>query len=144
MPSGEPQQAGFRLLDSSDNVLFSFWQQGGNNADGNYSDAGGAGTATGFAYDYNTLESYSFTLDSATTYTFANLDQSVSLSGTLSGAAVDKVQYFRENPSGYTGGQGGTDFRFYDLQITAVPEPASVAIAGLGLGLLLVMRRRRA
>jgi hypothetical protein len=141
--NGQPQQAGFRLLDSSGNTLFSYWQQGGNNADGNYSDANGAGTATGFAYDFGTLESYSFTLNSATTYTFTDLAHSVSFSGVLSGAAVDQVQYFRENPAGdTTSSQGGTDFRFYDMQITTVPEPASMAIAGLGgLGLLLALRR---
>lgn len=140
--SGAAQQAGFRLLDSGGNVLFSFWQQGGNNVNGNYFDANGAGTATGFDYHFNELNGYEFVLNSATSYTFIDLYNSAMIVGTISGT-IDQVQYFRENPSSYTGGQGGTDFRFYDMQISTVPEPASIAIAGLGgLGLWWLARRR--
>lgn len=139
------EQAGFSLLDSSGITLFSFWQQGGNNADGNYLDANGAGAATGFAYDYQSLDAYAFTLTGATAYTFTDLTHpSASFSGTLAGT-VAQVQYFRQNLDGdpATGGGGDTDFRFFDMQISTVPEPASIAIAGLGgLGLLWLARRR--
>lgn len=138
------EQEGFSLQDSSGNTLFSYWQQGGNNSNGNYLDANGSGTASGFAYNYNTLNGFEFVLDSATTYTFTDLANSASFSGTIAGS-IDQVQYFRQSLAGdpSNGGGGGTDFRFYDLSITVVPEPATLAIAGLGgLGLLLVTRRR--
>ena len=144
--NGDAEQEGFRLLDSSGNVLFSYWQQSGNFADGNYLDANGAGIATGFAYNYDNLNGFEFVLTSLTTYTFTDLANSATLSGTLSGS-VDQVQYFRQSLSGdsASGGGGNTDFRFYDMQIATVPEPASIAIAGLGgLGLLLLARRRAA
>lgn len=144
--NGSSEWEGFRLLDSSGNVLFGYWQQGGNGSDGNYLDAGGAGIATGFAYNFNTVNSYQFTLTSSSTYTFTDLSTSASFDGILSGT-VDQVQYFRESLAGdpNNGGGGGTDFRFFDMQITAtpVPEPSIFALAGMGgMGILLMARRR--
>lgn len=138
------EQEGFNLQDSSGNVLFSYWQQGGNNANGNYLDANGAGTATGFAYNFNSLGGFVFTLDSATTYTFTDLATAASLSGTIAGT-IDRVQFFRQNLAGdpNTGGGGGTDFRFYDLQVSTVPEPSVLALIGMGgMGMLFIARRR--
>jgi hypothetical protein len=139
------EQEGFSLLDSTGNILFSYWQQGGNNANGDYTDAGvTGGTATGFAYNYNALGGYTFTLTSASTYTFTDLATLASLSGTISGT-IDQVQYFRQNLAGdpATGGDGDTDFRFFDMSITTVPEPSSIALAALGgFGLLVAFRRR--
>lgn len=137
------EQEGFNLLDASGNILFSYWQQGGNTPDGDYLDANGADIATGFAYNFSQLNSYQFTLTGSTTYTFTDLSTLASFDGTLSGT-VDKVQYFRESLAGdpQNGGGGGTDFKFFDMAITAVPEPSSIAIAALGgLGLLAIRRR---
>jgi MYXO-CTERM domain-containing protein len=139
------EREGFSLQDSLGNILFSYWQQGGNNANGNYLDANGEGTATGFAYDFNSLDQFEFVLDSATTYTFTDLATSAVLTGTISGT-INQVEFFRQNLDGdpNTGGGGGTDFRFHDLSITAAPEPSIFALAGLGgLGMLLSARRRR-
>jgi hypothetical protein len=140
------EEGGFNLEDSSGDVLFSYWQQGGNNANGDYSDAGGAGSATGFAYDYMHLDTFTFTLDSANSYTFTDLATSASFSGTLSGT-ISQFQVFRDNLAGDPagGGGGGTDLRFNNLEVTAVPEPSWLALAGVsGLGMLMVVRRRTA
>ncbi|HEY4414915.1 MAG TPA: PEP-CTERM sorting domain-containing protein [Verrucomicrobiae bacterium] len=143
--NGSLEHAGFNLEDNSGNVLFSYWQQGGNNPDGNYLDANGAGTATGFAYDFNKMDSFAFTLNSLTSYTFSDLTTGNSLTGILSGIAIAQVQVFRANLAGdpATGGGGGTDFLFNNLSLTTVPEPSSVALAGIsGVGMLLALRRR--
>jgi len=138
------EQEGFNLKDSLGNILFSYWQQGGNNSDGNYLDANGAATATGFAYNYNNLGEFRFTLDSATSYTFTDLATSAVLTGTISGT-INQVEFFRQNLADdpNTGGGGGTDFRFHDLSITAAPEPSILALAALsGFGMFVVSRRR--
>lgn len=140
------EEAGFNLEDASGDVLFSYWQQGGNSANGDYADAGGSGTATGFAYDFTQLDTFAFTLDSANSYTFTDLATSASFNGTLSGT-ISQLQVFRDNLAGdpATGGGGGTDLRFNNLEITTVPEPSFFALAGFGgLGMLFAVRRRLA
>lgn len=114
---GSSNTNGFNLQDAGGNVLFSYWHQGGDNADGHYSDAGvTAGTATGFAYDYLITDSFAFTLTSTTTYTFTNLSNGAGFSGTLSGAALSQVTFFREN--GNSPPSNGQDFKFNTLIIT--------------------------
>ncbi|HEX4266022.1 MAG TPA: PEP-CTERM sorting domain-containing protein [Verrucomicrobiae bacterium] len=129
------------LEDSSGNVLFSYWHQGGDGADGHYTDAGvTGGVATGFAYDFQHLDSYSLTLTSATTYTFTDVTTSQSINGTLAGT-VSQVELLRANDSA-SAPSNGQDFKFNNLQITEVPEPTSLALVGVGAGLLFLMRRR--
>lgn len=129
------------LMDSSGDVLFSYWHQGGDNSSGHYTDAGVTdGTATGFAYDFQQLDSFAFTLTSPTTYTFTDLSTSESIDGTLAGT-ISEVEFLRANESGSNPGNG-QDFKFNTLEITSVPEPATVAMAALGGGILLALRRR--
>jgi hypothetical protein len=131
------------LQNSSGTVLFSYWHQGGDSNNGWYSDAAvTAGTATGFSYDYQQLDSFAFTLTSPTTYTFADLSTGASLTGTLAGA-VDEVTFLRSNESS-SSPSNGQDFKFNTLEITSVPEPASVSFAALGFSLMLAFRRRLA
>lgn len=113
-------QNGFRLLDANGNTLFTYWHQGGDNANGHYADAiTGNGIAPGFAYDFGQLDSFKFTLLSPTNYTFADLTTAKSISGQLSGAAISGVTFFRTN--GPVAPNGGQDFRFSNLAVTVPP-----------------------
>ncbi|MBN2163155.1 MAG: hypothetical protein JXR25_02695 [Pontiellaceae bacterium] len=113
-----PNRNAFQFLDASGNVLFSYWHQGGDNLDGHYTDAVVTdGTASGFAYDYAQLDSFAFTLNSATNYTFTDLSTGASISGTISGS-ISQVRFLRENRSS-TPLSGGQDFKFTSLAITS-------------------------
>ncbi|HWD91943.1 MAG TPA: PEP-CTERM sorting domain-containing protein [Verrucomicrobiae bacterium] len=134
-------QNALELEDSSGNVLFSFWHQGGDNNDGWYTDSGvTGGVAAGFAYDYQHLDSYALTLNSPTTYTFSDLTTSQSVSGTVNGT-ISQVEFLRANQSA-SAPPNGQDFKFNNLEISEVPEPGTLALAGMGVGLLFLMRRR--
>lgn len=109
---------GFKLQDASGNTLFSYWHQGGDNADGHYSDAGvNSGTAAGFAYDYLQMDSFAFTLTSPTTYIFTDVTKGTNLTGTLSGVSIAQVTFFRGN--GNVTPVNGQDFKFNSLNITS-------------------------
>jgi hypothetical protein len=112
-------QNGFQLQDASGNVLFSYWHQGGDDADGHYSDASGAGTAAGFAYDYQQMDSFAFVLNSATTYTFVDVTTGASFSGTLAGSPITQVTFLRANLAEATA--NGQDLQFDDL-VTTTPN----------------------
>lgn len=130
----------FSLLNSSGQVLFSYWHQGGDNANGHYTDAGiTGGVATGFAYDFSHMDSFSFTLTSATTYTFSDLSTGASLSGTLADS-ISQVEFLRLNQSA-SGPSDGQDFKFNSLTISEVPEPSSMAMALIGVSLFIVRGR---
>lgn len=105
----------FELMDASGNVLFSYFHEGGDIADGRYTDANGTGTATNFAYDFASLDSFAFTLTSSTTYTFTDLSTGASFSGTLSGAPIAQVGFVRVNGDGTP--SNGQDFKFTTLVI---------------------------
>ncbi len=117
--AGAPNTNAVILQDASGNTLFSFWHVGGDNNDGHYSDASTAnGTATGFAYNFQQFNNYSFKLTSPTTYLFRNLTTGVSLTGTISGS-IAQVTFFRGN--GATTSGGGQDFQFDMLQLVSDP-----------------------
>ncbi|HEY1790516.1 MAG TPA: immunoglobulin domain-containing protein [Verrucomicrobiae bacterium] len=103
------------LQDASGNVLFSYFQMGGDNTNGWYTDANGTGVATGFAYDFADVDSFAFTLNSSTSYTFTDLATGASFTGTLSGAPIAQVTFFRGN--GTTAPSNGQDFKFSSLVI---------------------------
>jgi len=111
---------GFELQDASGNVLFSYYHLGGDFADGHYTDASGTGVATGFAFNGGNWNNLSFTLNSATTYTFTDVTTTNSFSGILSGAPVAQVTFVRGNGSPYSG--DGQDLKFDTLMITS-PKP---------------------
>ncbi|HEY4414918.1 MAG TPA: glycoside hydrolase family 76 protein, partial [Verrucomicrobiae bacterium] len=108
-------QNGFTLLDANGNGVFSYWHQGVDNANGHYADANGTNTATGFAYDFGKTDSFKFTLNSATTYTFTDVTTGRSLSGRLTGAAIVGITFYRVN--GATAPGNGQDFKFNNLAI---------------------------
>ncbi|GAA5124489.1 hypothetical protein GCM10023212_24450 [Luteolibacter yonseiensis] len=116
----------FELRDSAGNVLFSYFHRGGDNADGHYTDAIGTHPAPGFAYHFGQLDSFRFSLDSATTFTFTDITTARSVSGTLSGAAVSQVAFVRTNGATVPG--NGQDFRFTGL-VVHTPTTLPVALA---------------
>lgn len=103
------------LQDSAGNVLFSYFHQGGDNNNGWCTDANGTGTATNFAYDFGQVDTFAFTLTSATTYTFTDLATGASFSGALSGVPITQVTFLRVNGGGTF--SGGQDFKFNSLTI---------------------------
>jgi len=121
---------GVELRDSSGNVLFRFWHAGGDNGNGHYSDASTAsGTATGFAYNFQSFNNYSFKLTTATTYLFRNLTTGASLTGTIAGT-IDRVAFVRAN--GGNAGPNGQDHQFDNLVIVSDPVTFSAPTPGNG------------
>ncbi|HEX4266024.1 MAG TPA: TIM-barrel domain-containing protein [Verrucomicrobiae bacterium] len=120
------------LLDASGNVLFSYWHQGGDIADGHYSDSGVTnGTAAGFPFDYQLMDSFAFTLIDSSNYTFQDLSTGASISGTVSGV-ISQVEFLRANKSATTPANG-QDFKFNTLAITTPSQAgtgASLAYEG--------------
>lgn len=115
----------FELQDASGNVLFSYWHQGGDTelGDGHYTDAGvTGGIATNFWFHFQQVDSFAFTLNSATTYTFTDLASGASFSGTLSGAPITQATFLRANLIGGSTPPNGQDFKFNSLTIlTPIP-----------------------
>lgn len=113
---------------STDLMTFSF--TGGQS---NYArtDAGGtASTTEGFTGNGGT---FSFTLNSATSY--SSSFRSASWSGSISNLAVDNIQVFN------IGAGTGANHDVFFNNLTVVPEPSSAAL-GL-IGTLALLRRRR-
>jgi hypothetical protein len=129
---------GFSLNDSSNNSLFQFEQAGFSSVAGYVTDASGTTAGVGVAYNYQTLDTASFTLTSATTYNF-DVNGSLAHSGTISDATggIQSLSFF------VSGAGGGSDVQFTDLAVSAVPAPSTLAIFAGGLGLAALAVRRR-
>ncbi len=113
------------LQDASGNTLFSYWHVGyeANANNGEYSDATtSAGTAVNFQYAYQQFESFTFALNSPTTYTFTDNSTGASFTGIIANAPIAQVAFFRGNGSSGTGG-GGNDFQFDGLQVLSATPP---------------------
>lgn len=115
-------QNGFNLQDGSGNILFSFWHQGGDIADGNFMDLNGMNVAPGFAYDYQQMDSYAFVLTTPTTYKFINITRGVSITGALASGPITQVTFFRSNVSAPN--SNGQDFHFNNLAVISPTAPA--------------------
>jgi alpha-glucosidase len=122
------------LLDSSGNVLFSYWHRGTDYANGWYTDSTvTGGTATGFKYDFTEMDSFAFTLTSPTAYTFSDLSTGASINGTVDGT-ISQVEFLRTNQSG-SNPSNGQDFDFNTLVITSPAQAtglSSLAYEGFG------------
>ncbi len=106
------------LQDVNGNTLFSYYHTGyeANANNGEYTDAStSSGSAIGFEYNYQNFSSYTFTLNSPTTYTFTDNTYGASFSGVISGS-IAQVAFIRGNgnPPG-----NGQDFQFDELMITS-------------------------
>lgn len=86
------------------------------------------------------------TLDSASTYTLTmtplNGGASYTLDSTYSGP-IDYVNFRLYNTPSSGGSDVTDDFGISYMEVTPVPEPASLALFGLGFGGLLLFRRRK-
>ncbi len=132
---------GFYLADSSNNALFTYYQEGNSSTDGYAVDTNGTTAGIGVSYNYQSVDRIAFTLTSATTYDFS-VNNVLAHSGTISDSTGGIAQLnFFDN-----GGGASSDVQFTDLSIaSAVPLPASfglVLIGGLGLVAMALSRRR--
>lgn len=116
----------FELQDTNGATVFRYWHQGGDNANGHFMDASTTnGAATGFAYDFNKTDKFTFILNSATTYTFTDNTTGASINGTLSGNAIGQITFRRQN--GSPAPNSGDDFKFNAL-LVFVPQRPTLAI----------------
>ena len=116
------------LQDSSGNILFSYSHTGfeANANNGEYTDAStSSGSAVGFQYNYQNFSTFTFTLNSPTTYTFTDNTSGASFSGIISGS-IAQVAFIRGNgnPPG-----NGQDFQFDQLLITSSGQVAPPAFS---------------
>jgi hypothetical protein len=113
------------LEDSSGNIMFGYWHYGFE-ADANsgwYRDATtNDGVAVNFQYAYTSFQSFTFTLNSPTNYTFIDNSTGASFAGRISNSQIARVAFFRSNGSSGTS-SGGNDFQFDVLQILSEPPP---------------------
>lgn len=122
----------FQLRDASGNVLFSYYHVGGDNANGHFTDASGDHTATGFAYNFGQVNNFTFTLNTATAFTFVDNSTGASVNGTLSGSAISQLHFLRANGSAGTV-NNGNDFNFTALTVYA-PTNLPIALASASPG----------
>ena len=135
---------GFSLLDVSGNTLFTFDVSGGA-AGYSLTDKNNTATVeTSVAYNYQSTDTFAFTpTDAAGDYSFnvsgAGLPTGgVTFTGqTLAGTSLPASVAIFNNDGGYS-----SDVQFDQLQIIAVPEPASLGFAAVAMFGLLKRRVR--
>jgi hypothetical protein len=117
------------LQDASGKTLFMYWHTGyepNNAVNGHYTDAATTnGAAVNFRYDYQQFDSFTFTLNSASTYTFTDNTTGGTVSGVVDGS-IAQVAFFRGS-AGSTG--GGQDFQFDELVITTAAVVAPLTFS---------------
>ncbi len=112
------------LENAAGQILFSYYHLGGDNANGHYTDANTSnGSAVNFPYDYQQFDSFTFTLNSATSYTFTDNTSGGSVSGVIAGGPITQVAFIRGN--GLEAPSNGQDFQFDALQITTTAGPVA-------------------
>jgi len=112
------------LEDSSGNILFGYWHYGfeANANNGEYSDATtNDGAAVNFQYAYQQFETFTFTLNSPTTYTFTDNSTGASFTGRIANAQIAQVAFIRVNGAHAPG--NGQDYQFDQLKITSSSPP---------------------
>lgn len=145
-------QEGFNLQNSSGNDILQFYFNGG--ASDYYVNIW---TSSGTSAQVDTLVPYTaspltlnYTQGSGTSWTFAILEGSTTMATLTSAgtgdaiwqAGISQFQLFSQN-GGDSGNQNDNVF-FNNPQVTAVPEPTTVALGGAsGLALLYYLRRRK-
>ena len=111
------------LQDASGNTLFSYWHVGfepNGAVNGHYTDATITnGVAVGFSYNYQQFCSFTFTLNTPTTYTFTDNTTGHTFTGVISGS-IAQAAFFRGNLAAPGNGQ---DFQFDVLQIVSASPP---------------------
>ncbi|HEX7652264.1 MAG TPA: hypothetical protein VF607_02085, partial [Verrucomicrobiae bacterium] len=120
----------FALLDANGNILFSYWHVGfeANANNGEYSDATTTlGSAVNFQYAYQQFVTVKFTLNSATNYTFTDLNTGASFTGVISNAPITQLAFMRRN--GASGPGNGQDYQFDRLQVTSAAPPAFQSVS---------------
>ena len=129
---------GFSLNDSKNNSLFQFEQAGNSPVNGYITDASGQTAGVGVPYNFQSLDTMSFTLTSPTTYNF-DVNGALAYSGTISNTTggIQSLEFFDN------GGGPGSDVLFTNLAVSAVPAPSTLAILAGGLGLAAGAVRRR-
>jgi hypothetical protein len=121
------------LEDSSGNILFGYWHYGyeANANNGEYRDATtNDGAALNFQYAYVQFETFTFTLNSPTTYTFTDNSTGASFTGRISNSQITHVAFIRFNGADAPG--NGQDFQFDQLQITSSAPPTFVVTPAQG------------
>lgn len=117
------------LQDENGKTLFMYWHVGfepNNAVDGHYTDASITnGVAANFRYDYQQFDSFTFTLNSATTYTFKDNTTGGSVSGVIDGT-ISRVAFFRGSLNATGNGQ---DFQFDNLMITTAEEVVPLIVS---------------
>ncbi|MGC9943555.1 MAG: hypothetical protein ABSE48_17140 [Verrucomicrobiota bacterium] len=111
------------LQDANGNTLFSYYHTGfeANANNGEYTDASTSnGSAVGFQYNYQNFSTFTFSLNSPTTYTFTDNTFGASFSGVITGS-IAQVAFIRGNgnPPG-----NGQDIQFDELLITSSGQVA--------------------